>query len=95
MSSNIILFVVNNIIYGINDITNDIHEYFNYKVGVQALKRMVFSILLDIAMVKFLKTLHTVFNVKKLIFQIKLLNEINFFLKVNYILIQFKMFIYS
>ena len=38
MSSNIILFVVNNIIFGINDITNDIDEYFNYKVGVQAIE---------------------------------------------------------
>ena len=45
-------------------------------------------------MVKFLKTLHAVFNVKKLIFQIKILNEINFFLKINYILIQCKMLLF-
>ena len=29
---------MNNIIYGINDIINDIDEYFNYKVGVQAIE---------------------------------------------------------
>ena len=41
-------------------------------------------------MVKFLQTSHTVLNVKMVIFQIKKLNEINFFLIKIYILLQLK-----
>ena len=48
---------------------------------------MVISTLLKIGMVKFLKNLHTVLIVKKQIFQIKILNEINFCLIIIYILI--------
>ena len=59
------------------------------------LKSMVFSILCKIGMVKILKNLHIGLIVKKLFFQIKKLNEINFFLIITYILIQFKVFIYS
>ena len=56
---------------------------------------MVISIFLNIGTVKFLKTLQTVFIVSKQIFQIKILNEINLLLIIIYILLQFKVFIYS
>ena len=56
---------------------------------------MVISILLKIRMMKLLKKLHTVLIFKKLIFQIKILNEINLFLIIICILLQFKVFIYS
>ena len=56
---------------------------------------MAISIFLNIGMVKFLKTLHTVFIVSKQIFKIKILKEINFLLIIIYILLQFKVFIYS
>ena len=59
------------------------------------LKSMVISILLKIGTVKFLKNLHIDLITKKLFFQIKKLNESNFFLIIIYILIQFKVFIYS
>ena len=59
------------------------------------LKSMVISIFLNIGMVKFLKILHTVFIVSKQIIQIKILNEINFFLIITYILLQFKVLVYS
>ena len=41
------------------------------------------------------KYVHTVLIFKKQVFQIKKLNEVNFFLIIIYILIQFKVFIYS
>ena len=47
---------------------------------------MVISIFLNIGTVKFLKTLHTAFNVSKEFFQIKIFNEINFLLILIYIL---------
>ena len=56
---------------------------------------MVISTLLKIGIVKLLKNLHTILIVKKQIFQIKILNEVNFFLIIICILIQFKVFIYS
>ena len=56
---------------------------------------MVISILLKIGTVKFLKNLHINLITKKLFFQIKKLNESNFFLIIIYILIQFKVFLYS
>ena len=56
---------------------------------------MVISILLKIGTVKFLKNFHIDLITKKLIFQIKKLNESNFVLIIIYILIQFKVFIYS
>ena len=56
---------------------------------------MVISTLLKIGMVKLLKNLHTILIVKKQIFQIKILNEVNFFLIIICILIEFKVFIYS
>ena len=49
---------------------------------------MVISILLKIGTVKFLKNLHIDLITKKLIFQIRKLNESNFFLIIIYILIQ-------
>ena len=58
------------------------------------LKSMVISVLFKIGTVKFLKNLHIDFITKKLFFQIKKLNESNFFLIIIYILIQFKVFIY-
>ena len=51
---------------------------------------MVISILLNIEMAKFLLTLHSVLIVKMVIFQIKIINEINFFLIIINILLQFK-----
>ena len=54
---------------------------------------MVISILLNIGMVTFVKTLHNVFIVQKQIFQIKILNEMNIILSMIYVLIQFKLFI--
>ena len=51
---------------------------------------MVISILLNTGEVKFLKTWHFVSIVKIAIFQIKILNEINFFLILIYILLQYK-----
>ena len=52
----------------------------NWMIKVQDhLKSMVISILLNIRIVKFLKTLHTVFIVQKQLFQIKILNEMEFF----------------
>ena len=48
---------------------------------------MVISVLLKIGTVKFLKNLHIDFITKKLFFQIKKLNESNFFLIIIYILI--------
>ena len=54
---------------------------------------MVISILLKIGTVKFPKNLHIGLITKKLFFQIKKLNESNFFLIIIYILIQFKVFI--
>ena len=59
------------------------------------LKSMVISILLKIGMMKFLKNLHIDLIAKKLFFQMKKLNESNFFLIIIYILIQSKVFIYS
>ena len=53
------------------------------------LKSMVISILLNIGMMKFL-TLHPILITKIVIFQIKILNEINFFLIVSYVLLQFE-----
>ena len=52
---------------------------------------MVISTLFKIGMVKLLKNFHTALIVKKQIFQTKILNGINFFLIIIYILIQFKM----
>ena len=50
-----------------------------------------------IDMMKFLKNVHIVLILKKQLFPIKILNQINFFVIVTYIyiLIQFKVFIYS
>ena len=56
---------------------------------------MVISIFLNIGTMKFLTILHIVFIVLKQIIQIKILNEINFLLIIIYILLQFKVFIYS
>ena len=55
---------------------------------------MVISILLKNEMEKFLKNLH-ISVIAKVIFQIKILNDNYFFLTIIYILIQFKVFIYS
>ena len=52
---------------------------------------MVISILLKIGIVKFLNNLHTALIVKKQIFLIKILNEINFFKILIYILNYLKM----
>ena len=59
------------------------------------LKSMVISTLLKNGTVKFLKNLHIGLIVKRLFFQIKILNDNNFFLVIIYILVKFKMFIYS
>ena len=59
------------------------------------LKSMVISILCKIGTVKFLKNLHIGLIAKRLFCQIKKLNQSNFFLIIIYILIQFKVFIYS
>ena len=56
---------------------------------------MVISIFLNIGTVKFLKTLHTIFIVSIQIFQIKILYEINFLLIIIYMLLQFKISVYS
>ena len=56
---------------------------------------MVISTLLKISMVKLLINLHTILIIKKVIFQIKILNEINIFPIIICILIQFKVFNYS
>ena len=56
---------------------------------------MVISILCKIRTVKFLKNLHIGSIAKKAIFQIKKLNGSNFFLIIIYMLIQFRVFIYS
>ena len=53
---------------------------------------MAISTLLKISMVKLLINLHTILTNKKLIFQIKILNEINIFPIIICILIQFKVF---
>ena len=55
---------------------------------------MMISILLNIGTLKFVKTLHTPLIVKKHKSQIKILDEINFFLIIIYMLIQLKVFIY-
>ena len=54
---------------------------------------MVISILFKIGIVKILKFLHTVLIDKKQIFQMKILDEINFFIII--ILIQLILVIYS
>ena len=56
---------------------------------------MAISILLKIEMVKFLKNLHIGLIAKKLFFSDKKINESKFFLIIIYILIQFKVSIYS
>ena len=56
---------------------------------------MVISILLKIETVKFLKNLHIGLTAKKLFFSDKKINESNFFLIIIYILIEFKVSIYS
>ena len=56
---------------------------------------MVISTLLKNGTVKFLKNLHIGLIAKKLFFQIKILNDNNFFLVIINILVKFKMFIYS
>ena len=56
---------------------------------------MANSTLLKIDMVKLFKNLHNILIVKKQIFQIKIFNEINFFLIIICILTQLKVFIYS
>ena len=53
---------------------------------------MIISILLKIGMVKHLTNLHAVLIVNMQIFQIKILNEINFLLIIISILIQSKIF---
>ena len=68
-------------------------EWWSWPPG--PLKSMVISNFLNIRTVKFLKTLHTIFIVSKLFFQIKILNKIYFLLIVIYILFQFKVLIYS
>ena len=73
-----------------------IFEYFNDRSWLSGpLKSMVISILLKIGTVKILKNLHIVLIVKKQIFQIKLLNHINFFPIKIFIFIQFTVFIHS
>ena len=67
-------------------IHRSIFEYFSDKV---------ISALLKNGTVKFLKNLHISLTTKKLFFQIKLLNDNNFFLIIIFILVKFKMFIYS
>ena len=56
---------------------------------------MAIFTLLKNGMVKFLKNLHMGLIAKKLFFQIKILNDNNFFLIIIFILVKFKMFIYS
>ena len=70
---------------------HSIFEYLNDKFWLEAHwnhEMMVISILFNIAIVNFFKTLHTVLIVKKQIFRIEVLDEINFFLIITYILIQ-------
>ena len=70
-------------------ILHSICEYFNDKSWLSGqLKSMVISVLLKSGMVKFLTHLHI-----SLIAQF--LSDINFILIIFYILIQFKVFIYS
>ena len=60
------------------------------KLALDQLKSMLVPILLNTGIVEFLKTLPTVLIVKMKIFQIKILNEINFCLVIIYVLINFK-----
>ena len=78
-------------VWSLKKIHHSIFEYLNNKVWSPCpLKSMVISILLNIGTVIFFKTLHPVLITKMIIFQIRLLNETNFFLIFIYLLLQLK-----